>query len=624
MTLQKFGATTASFAALIALFLGLVTLNQTLLTSTRLDLTADRLFTLSPGTRNILKNIDEPLNLYFFFSDQQSQSIPGLRLYAQRVRELLQEFVQASNGKLRLQLIDPLPFSEDEDRAAQFGLQGVPLGTGETLYFGLAGTNAINGVETIPFFQPDKEAFLEYDLSKLIYGLANPTKPVVGLLSGLPINGGFNPQTNQPQAQWIVMQQLQQFFEIRDIDDGADRINPADVAVLMIVHPKSLSPQTQFAIDQFALGGGQVLLFVDPFAEIESSNPNDPMGAMAERNSNLATLLTAWGVNFDATKILGDRRHALTVSTRPNQPPVRHLAVLGFDASVLDRSDVVTGQLKTINLAFAGHLTPIPDATTTFAPLMRSSEVAMNFDAMTIRFNDDPSRLHSGFNPTGTQYTVAARVSGPIKTAFPNGFPVAEGETAPTDLPPMKTEGQLQAIVVADVDLLGDRMWVQVQNFFGQRVATPFANNGDFAINAVDNLAGNADLISIRGQAVSARPFTTVEALERDANARFATKEQELQQELQETEARLNELQRGRNDGQSQILTAAQQAELARFRERQLEIRRELRQVRRQLDEDIENLGTAVKIINIGAVPLFLSVLALVMLVFRRRPRGAN
>ncbi len=622
MTLQKISTTATSFVALIIVFLGLVSLNQTLLTGIRLDLTADRLFTLSNGTRNIIRSIDEPINLYFFYSDQATQNIPGIRLYAQRVRELVQEVVQASNGKLRLQIIDPLPFSEEEDRAAQFGLQGVALGTGDTLYFGLAGTNALDGVEVIPFFQPDREAFLEYELSKLIYNLNNPRKPVLGLMSSLPINGGFNPQMNQPQNQWIVMQQLQQFFEIRELQNDINRISTDEISVLMIVHPKNLPENALFAIDQFALNGGKVLLFIDPFAEIEGTNPNDPMAMMADRSSDLSTLLTAWGVDFDTGEILGDRSFALTVGTQPNQPPVRHLAVIGVDQTGLNREDVVTGQLRTLNLAFAGRLGQVENATTRLVPLVQTSPNSTGFDAITVRFNDDPNQLHSAFTPGGQPLTIAARVSGPIKTAFPEGFPTSEAEEMPADLPEHLTEGELQAIIVADVDLLADRMWVQVQSFFGQRIANPFANNADFVVNAVDNLTGNADLISIRGQAVSARPFTTVQALEREANARFATKEQELQQELRETEARLTELQRSRNDGQSQILTPAQQAELDRFRTRQLEIRRELRQVRRQLDEDIQNLGTLVKIINIGAVPLFLSVMAITLLVFRRRTRG--
>ena len=642
--IKRISVNTAALIALIVLFVALTMLSNGLFRGMRLDLTENGLYTLSKGTRNILADIDEPINLYYFFSQQSSREIPALRTYANRITELLEEYVLEADGKLKLQIIDPLPFSEEEDRAAQFGLQAVPIGaTGESLYFGLAGTNAIGDVEVIPFFQPDKEAFLEYDVSKLIYSLAHPKKPIIGLLSTLPMTAGFDPTTGQMRQPWIINEQLNQLFEIRNLDPEVTTIDE-DINVLMLVHPKDLSKSTLYAIDQFVLRGGRVLVFLDPYAEadVPAQNPNNPGAAMlASRASDLPELLQAWGIAYDKTQFAADSRYALAVTTRPDQAPVRHLGILSLDDGALAREDVVTAGLETINLALAGYFSSRENAETTLLPLLTSSKSAMPMAVDQVRFLPDPSQLYQGFAPTGEHYILAARLQGKVQTAFPDGAPAGINQTDKQHDEQNKDEEKdekstsshlkesaepVNVIIVADTDLLTDRLWVRQQNFFGQRIVAAWANNGDFITNALDNLTGNSDLISIRGRATSSRPFTTVEALEREANNRLLATEQQLQEELRETERKLTELQQSRSDNNTLILSPEQQAELERFQQRKLEIRKQLRQVRRDLDKNIEQLGTTLKLINIALIPLLLSGVALcaVWMRARRRKMGAK
>jgi len=403
----------------------------------------------------------------------------------------------------------------------------------------------------------------------------------------------------------------------------------------LLVHPKNLPESTRYAVDQFVLGGGHAMIFVDPLAEIDDTgaDPNNPAAAMmADRSSNLDELFAAWGIQMDSQQVLGDAAYALSVAG-PNQTPVRHLGILRLDASALSPDDPVTTELSTLTMAMPGFITTSDGADTTVTPLITSSQQAMPMQVERVRFLPDPAALNQGFSPTGEFYPLAVRVEGKARTAFPDGPPVGDESGAAADAGEEDTAGAdhlgessqpLNLIVVADVDMLSDRLWVRVQNFFGQQIASAWANNGDFAINGLDNLTGDSDLISIRGQAISQRPFTTVQDLQREASTRFQATEQQLQEELREAEQKLAELQRSREAAgdNNLLMSAEQQAELDRFRQRQLEIRQELRQVRRELDRDIELLGSWLKFINIALVPLLLSIGALSVLWLRSRDRA--
>lgn len=613
--------------ALAALFIGLTILFGHVLRGWRVDLTENNLYTTAPGTERILKNLGEPVNLYFFFTPEAAAQLPQLRTYGHRVQEFLEELAARSGGKLRLNVIDPEPFSENEDRASELGVRPVPFGaSGSSLYFGLAGTNSTDGRAVIEFFDPGKEEFLEYDVAKLIYQLGNPKKPVIGWLSSLPMSAGYDPMSGQMREPWVVASQADQLFTVRQLATTLTKVD-ADVDVLVIVHPKELPPAAQFAIDQYALRGGRVLVFVDPLAEQDQTgaDPGNPMAAMtADRSSQLGTLFRAWGVEFDPRQVIGDLDYALTVTMRQGEAPVRHLGILGLTDSAFSGKDVTTAGLSSINLATTGAVSQAkqPPSKLKFEPLLQSSTQAAPVPVERFAMLFDPQTLRDGFKPTGERYTFAARLTGDVRSAFPNGAP--EGVTPAGGEPPLKASVKpLNLIVVADTDVLADYLWVRQQNFFGQRLAQAWANNGDFALNALDNLAGSTDLISVRGRAAFTRPFDRVDDLRIKAEDRFRAKEQELEAELRATEEKLTQLESGRNDQSALILTPEQQGELERFQQQKLRIRKDLRDVRLGLEQDIRRLGNTVKVLNIVIVPLIFAVLALLGAVWRKRRRTA-
>jgi ABC-type uncharacterized transport system involved in gliding motility auxiliary subunit len=618
----------STLVVLFAAFVVAVIASNILLRGIRIDLTDNQLYTLSPGTRKLLQGIDEPINLYLFFSTQAAQNLPALRAYANRVTETLQEFsAEAPEGRLVLHVVDPVQYSEDEDRAEQFGLQAANIGQGgEAVYFGLAGSNSVGTTDTIPFFQPDpaKEAFLEYDLAKLVYNLAHPQKAVVGLISGAPIAGSFDPQTQQPTQAWVIVEQARQVFDLRTLQEPALKIDD-DVNVLWVVHPSMLDESTLYAIDQFVLRGGHALIFVDPVAEILAQS-QDPTGLGASPSSNLERLFATWGVQFSSMEVIADNRYALSVGGRAR--PLRHIGLIGLDMEAMSQDDVISSGLGSVNLGLAGYFTLAEGAATKLTPLLTSSAEAAPVPAERFQFLPDPSELLNGFKPSGTRYVLAARLEGPLKTAFPDGPPASPDREAPVDdtlkAAHRETAENGNVVLVGDVDMLSDRLWVQVQNFLGQRVMTAFANNGDFVINALDNLAGSADLIGLRSRATYTRSFTTVDELRRAADARFRETEQQLQAELAETERKLGDLQSARNDSSSLLMSPEQQAEVQRFLDEQIRIRQELRTVRRNLDQDINSLGTRLKILNIAAVPVLLTIFALAVVLVRRRRKAAR
>ncbi len=601
---------------LALLFIGATVISNLVLRGARVDLTANSEYTLSDGSKEILGKIDEPINLYFYFSDEASRDLAPIRTYAQRVRELLEEMAGRTGGKIKLSVIDPQPFSEEEDEAAAAGLQSVPVGTtGNKLFFGLAGTNSLNGKAVIPFFQPDKEVFLEYDIAKLIQNLLQPDKPVIGLLSSLPIGGGFDQTTQQMSDPWAVMQQLSELFEVRPLGLDPKTIDPA-VKLLMVVHPKALSDDTQYAIDQFLLGGGRLLLFVDPNANADTSgnDPSNPSAAMfADKSSNLQKLLGNWGVDYKADEVVIDRALGLQVQVSQTEPPVMHPLILGLRTAQMNDQDLVSAKLDLINIDTAGHFKLKEGATATLEPLLQSSSEASTISIERIRYLPDPRELLKDFTASGENYIIAARLSGKFASAFPDRAS-QPGHIAESAEP-------VQAILIADTDILSNRLWVQVQNFFGQQLISPFADNGDLIVNSADNLSGSSALISIRGRNSSTRPFTVVEDMRRAADERFRSTEQQLQEQLSETERKLNELQANKSSENAMIMSPEQQAEVQRFQNEKVRIRKELRDVRRSLDQDIRSLGSRTKFINIALVPILVIIAALLFWNLRRNRR---
>jgi ABC-type uncharacterized transport system involved in gliding motility auxiliary subunit len=619
--LKKSSLNAGSLTLVGVLFVGIMLLANHLLRGAQIDLTADRLYTISDGTRHIVAELKEPVNLYLFFSEKTATPIPQIRNHGIRVRELLQQLVNRSGGKLTLKVIDPQPFSEEEDRATELGVTSVPIGpTGEKLYLGLAATNSTDGKEAIPFLDPQLDEQLEYDVAKLLYKLGSAKRPVIGWLSSLPMQGDFDMQTGRPRPPWTVYGQLDQLYTVRNLEPTLTGID-ADVDELVIVHPKNLPPAALYAIDQFAMRGGHVLVFVDPIAQADpaGNDPNNPMARFAaDKSSNLQPLLASWGIEFKPDQVVGDLERGLVVSMHENDPPSQHIAVIGFDADSLEK-DPITAQLDSINMATAGSLTAAKDSKLKFEPLIHTSNQAGLIPAQRLQRLADPATLRDGFKPVG-QLVVAARVSGDATSASAGG-PPAGVQAAPNAL--KASAKPLNVVVIADTDLLSDYMWVQTRNFFGQTVAQPFANNGELVWNAMDNLSGSADLISIRGRATYSRPFDRVDALRRNADAQFHSKEQQLEDELSKTEDALSKLQTSKPGGGEALLSADQAAEIERFQQEKLRIRKELRAVKAGLENDIKSLGMKMKVINILVVPAAFVGLALLVAAWKRRRRHA-
>ena len=598
-----------SLGLLAVLFVLLVFINNQLLSKYRIDLTEDKVFSLSEGTRNVLTSLDEPVTLYFFYSDSATTGMTKMRNYAARVESLLREYAQASGGKVQLQIVDPVPFSENEDKASQFGLTGAALGNaGEQIYFGLAGTNLLDDQFTIPFFDPKNEQFLEYEISKLIYRLSNPDTLTLALVTDLPVAGGQDPLTGRYTGPMVFYQQLAQLYNIRIVNSTADGL-PEDTDVVLLAHPQALSDGLLYAIDQFAMHNGRILAFIDPHYEGNALSSLQQVGA----NASSFPLLKAWGIKADLTNIVLDAQLAFDLRNE-NGAIVKHFGILGLTAAQLDRNDVITANLDSVNGASFGALETVKKAGMSMHTLIRSSVNSGLTNADNYAQTLNPVALHRGFGGNTETYTVAARYRGKARSYF----------SAPKDLAKAATyEGQtdnLNLVLVADADMLSDRYWVQQTAFFGDTVFTPFANNGDFIVNAIENLTGSDALISIRSRGTYVRPFERVKALETAAEGKYREQEEQLQEELIQTEQKLRELQGQQGQGGTIVFTGQQQEAIDKYIARRVEIRRELREVRYQLDREIDRLGDKLKIVNIALAPAVLTgLLWLLAFIFKRR-----
>jgi ABC-type uncharacterized transport system involved in gliding motility auxiliary subunit len=621
------------------------------LRSFRVDLTKEGLYTISEGTRKALTSIDEPIDIRVYFSKKLGEVAPSYAKNFERVRTLLEQYRSISGSKLNVAYLDPEPFSEAEDRAVAAGLQGIRLNQeGDVGYFGLAATNSTDNDGTIAFFSPERERFIEYDVTKLIYTLANPKKRVVGLVSSLPLDGGLDPtmgMRGRPLPPQLVMEQIRELFEVKTLDKDFKEV-PRDVDVLLIAQPDGLTAQAVYAIDQFALSGGKVLAFIDPVAEMQRAG-----GPMAIGNppklGDFDKLLKAWGVAFDATKVAGDIAHARRVQFGGLRGTVtEYVAWLGLDRRNLDERDVLSGGIERVNLASPGFLTKIDGGTPTVSPILQTSPNAMQIAAEKVSMMPDAVGLLRGYRPEGKPLMLAARISGEAKTAYPDGAPKTDakavgagsatadkaseqkhGSAADQSQPiaspaeggaPHVASGRVNAVVIADTDLLNDQFWVDVRDFLGQQVAIPHAHNAAFVIGALENLSGSDALLSLRGRGVTDRPFELVNTIRRDAERRFREKEQALTAKLKDVQEQLAKLERA-GEGENVILTEKDRQAIERFRSEMLTVRRELRDVKLALRRDIDRLDSWLKFANIGAVPLLIGIGGLGWAAWRRRRR---
>jgi ABC-type uncharacterized transport system involved in gliding motility auxiliary subunit len=605
----------------------------------RLDLTSDRLYTLAKGTRQTLAAIKEPITLRLYYSQQLGDRAPSYGVYAGRVRELLDQYVVAARGKLRVEVHDPQPFSDAEDRAVAYGLQAVPLNDqGEAVYFGLAGTNSTDDQQVIPFFDPGRERFLEYDLTRLVHALASPKRTVVGLMSSLPLvvdpTAALQGKTPEPLA---IISQLKQVDDVENLSPDIDAI-PANIDVLMVAQPSQLSDATQFAIDQYVLKGGKAIVFVDPYSEIAAAMPghNDPLAAPP--SSDLEKLFKAWGLTMLPGVVAGDRRNArrVAVPVDGRKPQAMdYVGWLNLPKANLNREDPITADLTQITMATAGVLEPEHDATTHFATLIKTSSDAEKIPVDQVKGLPDVATLLAHFSPEQRQFVLAARVTGDVATAFPDGKPAppqAASEAAPgtppangpppsasTETPLKRSVKPIDVVVVADTDMLDDRFWAQTATFYGRRVVEPIANNADFLVNAVEVLAGGQGLIGLRSRGTVARPFVVVQDIQREADDRYAAEQRSLEEKLKQAQAKLHALTAGAGASDPGVLSAEQTKEIDKFRVEMLDTRRQLREVQAALRWNIERLKVILEIFNIALVPILAVAVAIVVAALRRR-----
>ena len=608
--MKKFRSIRAAAIA-IGVFAVIIVFSNIYLKTFRLDLTEQQLFTLSDGSRAIVNGIEEPVRIYFYFSEESSRELTQLRTYADRVDSLLEEYASLSGGRVVVSRIDPEPFSESEDDADRYGLQKVPVGSGgESLYFGLVGSNSLDSTEVITFLQPDKEAFLEYEISQMLYRLSQPAKPQIGLWSTLPVKDRLNPQTFQMEPGWQVIAELERLFEVIEIDAEAEEIDE-DIDLLLLIHPKAVSSSMQVAIREHLARGGALIGFIDPLAELDQGGSNPMMPSLPTgQSSDLNWLTEDWGITLRTNEVLGDAQLALSVAGADGMP-VRHLAILGLGPEQMNAEAVITTGLESINVASAGIL-DIYEPKVAVTSLLSSSQFASNLDAGQFQFLRDPNELQAGFTPGAKTIDIGIALSGRLPRSLLLASP-RQADSSP-DSNSIEADGNsdlvpINVILVSDTDLLSDRLWVQVQNFFGQQIATAWADNGSFLVNAVDYMAGSADLISVRSRGRYTRPFDVVQDLKREAEAKYLQSANQLQLELAETEQRLNDLESQQVAEGRLSLSPEQTAAIDNFQAEKLRIRKQLRDVRHGLDQEIEALGSSLKLINIGLMPLLLTLL---------------
>ena len=591
----------------------------------RLDLTQNNLFTLSDGTRNILGQLDEPVTLKFYYSQELAAEQPGFRLYANRVRDMLEEMTAAANGKIQLDIIDPEPFSETEDQAVAQGLVAQPVDAGEIVYFGLVGTNMVDRVEVIPFFADERQQYLEYDLARLVHNLSLPEKPVLGIISNLPLDtgaGGILAAMRGQSQPFLIYAELTDRFNVEFIPPDSVKL-PNNIDVLLLAHPRPLNDMQAYAVDQFIMRGGRVLAFLDPQSEVSlTAGPNgEPLKGYTEQSS-LPKLLGQWGVQLDNNLIVADRKRAQRVAAGRDarRALTDYILWMGLTSEEMNGDDLITANIDHLNIGTVGALFATDNATTNFTPLVSSSDDASLMTRDYVLTAPSPDKLLRRFEPGDAPYVISARLSGLVTTAFPDGPPAGENQKGQSaKLADHKTENVAANIVVfADSDFFDDRFWVTEQNYLGQRFGVPIADNGKFLLNAVENMMGSNDLISLRGRERVARPFTRVQALRKAAEQNYLEEEENLLARIEAAQGELNKLEQG-GAGLADAEVASK-----KYRAELLQARKALRRVQGDLRRDIDQLEARVTWLNIIVMPVLIGLAALMLAMRQRRRRLAT
>ena len=646
----------------------------------RFDLTADRVFTLSDGTRKILAKVTDPIVLNFYCTRSENAMPVPLKSYAQRVEDLLAEYRQASHGKIEIRKFDPQPDSDAEDSARLDGVEGQNLGEGgiisigDKVYLGLAVISSLGEKVAVPFLDPSRERLLEYDLTRAIAHVINPQKANLGVMSGLPVFGQMNPMMMRmgggQQEPWVAITELQRDFNVKQIELTAEKIDD-DINVLLVIHPSGISDKAQFAIDQFVLRGGKLVALLDPLSTVDSRNAMNMQNMLqraAAGGSTLDKLLKAWGLEFDINKVIADKNYVTPVRRGDSGTVSPEATWLSLTPEAIDRSDVTTGEIDSLLLIGAGAFTGTPASNLKESVLIKTSGNSQLVDKMLAQFGGDTGK---DFAPSGKQYALAVRLTGKFKTAFPDGKPGgnaadtakeddkdkddadakdkedAAKDTKPKDeaakdakakdadaketktaehkpewLKESKTDGVV--VLIGDTDFIFDQYCVQVQRFFGQKLVAPFNGNLNLLQNVVEQLMGDSNLIAVRSRSVQNRPFTLVRKIQAEAEEQFRSKIKQLEQDLTDAQQKISDLQRNKDKNQRTILSKEQQEEIKRFRQKEGETNRELKQVRKQLRKDIDSLENKLKWVNIAGMPLLVTAAGVTLATFKRKKTAAQ
>ena len=599
----------------------------------RFDLTEERLYTISDGSRKILESLQEPVRINFYYSRNNAELPPNFKTYAQRVQELLEEYAAISNGQLILEISDPKPDTEEEEWAQKYGIKSITLPSGNTVYFG-AVVSMLDQEMLLPYFDQRRQEFLEYDITQAIQKVSSTSTSKVGLLSALNLQGGRSRIPGQPPLQkWVFQSELEKSVSVENLPLSTEEI-PDDISLLIVLHPRGFSPRLQYALDQYVLRGGRLVVLLDPNARADMTSPENQFGQQPQLASDLPDLLKTWGVEYDSTKVVGDRLHSTQVNT--GQGVMSFPMWMTFRTQSLDQEHPITAQLENLLFVEAGSLKKAAESQTDFTALLSLSEQSGLIDAFRLRFSA-PDQLSRDMKVDDSAKAVMAITAGNFNSAFPNGQPAKEikdtqaraaADESEAETPLKHTHLNESAdrnsiLLFSDVDFLSDQFSVQKLNFLGQSIIQPTNDNLNLMLNAAEHLSGNEALMSIRSRGRFSRPFTRILAMQKQSQLLHQTEERQLLSQLDEVQQRLNSLleSAGKQGQKEVILPPEVQEEIQQFREEERQARRKLRDVRKILRQDIERLGQGLLLLNMLLVPLIVGIIGVFVYRYRTRQR---
>lgn len=599
----------------------------------RFDLTEERLYTISAGSRKILSNLEEPVRINFYYSRNNAELPPNFKTYAQRVQELLEEYAVLSNGKVILEISDPKPDTEEEEWAQKYGIKTITLPSGNTVYFG-ALVSMLDQEMLLPYFDQRRQEFLEYDISQAIHKVSSTSTSKVGVLSALNLQGGRSIIPGQPPVQkWVFLSELEKSVKVDNLPLTTEEI-PDDISLLIVLHPRGFSPRLKYALDQFVLRGGRLVVLLDPNARVDMASPQNQFGQQPQISSDLPGLLKAWGVDYDSTKVVGDHLHATQVNT--GQGVMSFPMWMTFRSQSLDQEHPITAQLENLLFVEAGSLKKASGSKTEFSALISLSDKSGLIDAFRLRFSA-PDQLSRDMKVDNETKALMAITAGIFSSAFPDGQPVKEKKDPQASATDEENEEEIalkhthlkkaavrnSILLFSDVDFLSDQFSVQKLNFLGQTIIQPTNDNLNLMLNAAEHLSGNEALMSIRSRGRFSRPFTRLLAMQKQAQLLHQAEERQLLSQLDEVQQRLNSLLESAGEkGQKEvILPPYVQEEIQQFREEERQARRKLREVRKILRQDIEQLGQGLLLLNMLLVPLIVGIIGVIVYRYRTRQR---